>query len=71
MTPYYHVGHMCIVNTNWQYEVARFTVAFSHEETAVLAFIQQQLLSILAHYVTMKPPEYQAIALCFISKHFK
>jgi len=53
---YNDVGDVSIIHAHWQHEIARFAVALPNEETAVLALVQQQLLGIFAHYVTVKPP---------------
>ena len=56
MKSYHDVSHVCVIDTNGQHEVARFAVALSHQEATVLAFVQQQFLSVFADDVTVKPP---------------
>jgi len=51
------MSHVCVINANREHKVAGFAVALSHQETAVLALVKQQLLGIFANNVTVKPPE--------------
>ena len=57
MKSYHNVSHVCVVDADGEHKVTGFTVALSHQETAVLALVKQQLLGIFADDVTVKPPE--------------
>lgn len=39
-----------------QHKISRVTLALSHQETSILSLLSQELLSLTAGQVTMKPP---------------
>lgn len=58
------VTAVCLVvsGANRQDKVTRVTLAFSHQEAAVLALLRQQLLSLPARQVAMEPSEEKSIS---------
>lgn len=63
MESYHDMSHMRVVDTNGEHEVTRFAIALPHQETAVLAFVKQQLLGIFANNMPVKPPNTKQLHL--------
>ena len=63
MKSYHDMSHMRVVDTNGEHEVTRFAIALPHQETAVLAFVKQQLLGIFANNMPVKPPNTKQLHL--------